>query len=616
MLPSPTDTVNIFPIRFAQKRRGACRWEVVPAAPDAALPPLGWQLAGPALRLDLLAPAEADDLLQLLATRAGALPPDRAHRLEQLLARTPRDPQTLPPLDLDPYYPTPPTPEERANLAPRLTAAALAVSEACVNVGLGRPTWLATGGKGLHGHLQALPDVPPHPDILRALLPLIQQAGRLAGVPLLADHRDTAIRTPGSIYFDTSLWEKGASGRGSVWSLEGDARGKHLRADLPSGSPADSATLIRAIQAAPNPTVRPFSPPSITGTERGSGTWRRLGAHTNDPHCPGCGKLDGRSCRVSPEGDRIRCYRLDRSFPFPTPSAHPDIDDVDRRRYLAAAAAFAASLPGDQNRQRAGILGRASRCASVFYQAECLHGDPLGIDTYRCQRGQLCPACADRIKWMRQSWLREMWPEGTYQLLTLDLPAGTAPDEARRIARVAMRRLKRLVPKNDARYFISPARVAIISRKIGPHAAATIAKFGGFTHTQGTREAAIALATAAEPARAAYLDTLIEQPTKLGIEPWAARVHHTAAPRILGLPWPSPKKLTEWLKAKAKAEGRPERFHRPDGALCCGHPPETPIVLSLVSAETGVILDKRIYGMSLPWSDAQIAYLLDHPPHT
>lgn len=622
----PTATL---PIRLAQRARGKSRWEVTAATSDNALPAAGYQLAGPILRLDLLPSADGEELRQLLSRPSWDLVTHDQHRLAALLTACPRDPSYLPPLDLDPFAPTPADRPSRA----QIEALAGSLTAACVQVGLGAPRWCATGGKGLHGHFQVPAGVPPHPDILRALLPLIRQAARIARAPILSEHRDLATRTPGVIYLDDTLWEKSAAGRGGVWALEGDTKGKHYLPSLGEGSPADANRLAARLLIQPLPQIPTESIPGIpTGPLKPGAYWRRLGSDPGDPACPGCGKLDGRSCRVKANGAAIRCHRLEKTFDLTPPAivdvaADTGIDAFDRRRYFAAAAKLARDRAAarhdaltlglketrrkDADLQRASILGRASRCDTVWRALKCsLAGHPLTTISHHCQR-PVCPDCAKSHVKQLAAWFRAHWEPGTYQVLVGRFPDSLGAKEIRRIARKGYRAICKFSGgAASARYHLAPRRLVVVSRDVAPIIAYAAAKKAGLELLEIEREALIEEVVAGITDRSDYLMGLLPDLALLAADSWAARVHTTAGTRG-ALPWPSRKTLSAWLKKQAEDAGRIKPLINPDGSLLCGCPAGTEIIQYLIRTDDGALLDSKTMS-ERPWSDGDIAKLLQH----
>ena len=232
-------------IRLIQTSFGPCRWHPVAFASDAELVKQGAQLAGPTLALVELGEADAAELLELLGMAKDRIEEDpaRNRRHAELLERTPRyDP--LPPIDLDVAKGA-----DAVELARELAGQ---LSLELERVGLGRPAWWVTNERGgLHGHLD-LSSCAGAPELLRAVLPLVQLAARAAGVPLISDHRSAANRPP--VVLDDSLFNKAANGRGGVWRLPGttkpdtDHRKQLAEPAICAQAPADAEAVAEAVE--------------------------------------------------------------------------------------------------------------------------------------------------------------------------------------------------------------------------------------------------------------------------------------------------------------------------------------------------------------------------------
>ena len=222
-------------LRLAQKGRGNSKWLPVPDLDDAQLAGLGFELAGPSIDIAGLELEERHQLLSCLAKRktcscsiakrhereklkshescsiCNSLSANEAKLELKLLEKCPR--RRLPPLDLDPEN-TSISMEEIKDFARKVTPA-------LKDAGLGDVRWFYSGGKGLHGHFIENEEN-AHPWLLRSVLAVLQKALRSAGIPLLTDHRAKDGRAP--IVLDDSLFEKRATSRGGMWTLEGAVR--------------------------------------------------------------------------------------------------------------------------------------------------------------------------------------------------------------------------------------------------------------------------------------------------------------------------------------------------------------------------------------------------------
>lgn len=207
------------------------RWLPGGLFPDQEIAKAGYKLAGPGRFIGYINSSDINELLgNLLQIPRKDLSQDLVDKEKAILERCPYM-GYLPPIDLDPT-----DVDKNGNKIPREILKAMAVDAArAMNKPLAEvgffPDWHTTGGKGVHGDMNAFMNDRPcvftetegQACEIYGVGEMLATIAKDVGIHLVSEHRKKSSR-PQGVLMDDTMFTRSLSSRNILWRLSGSAR--------------------------------------------------------------------------------------------------------------------------------------------------------------------------------------------------------------------------------------------------------------------------------------------------------------------------------------------------------------------------------------------------------